>query len=45
MFADDTQFYMALNNIDNAERRIKLIMDDVRKSMESRQLKLNHDKT
>ncbi len=45
LFADDTQFYMALNNLDNAERKIKLIMDDVRKWMESKQLKLNQDKT
>ncbi len=45
MFADDTQFYMALNNLDNAERKIKLIMDDVRKWMESKQLKLNQEKT
>ena len=45
LFADDTQFYMALDNIDNVERKIKLIMDDVGKWMKSKQLKLNQDKT
>ncbi len=45
LFADDTQFYMALDNIDNTEGKIKLIMDDVGKWMESIQLKLNQDKT
>ncbi len=45
LFADDTQFYMALNNLDNAERKMKLIMDDVGKWMESKQLKLDQDKT
>ncbi len=40
MFADDTQFYMAVDNIDNTEGKIKLIMDDVGKWMESKQLKL-----
>ncbi len=42
-FADDTQFYMALDNIDNTEGKIKLIMDDIGKWMESKQLKLNQD--
>ncbi len=45
LFADDTQFYMALDNIDNTEGKIKLIMDDVGKWMESKQLELNQDKT
>ncbi len=45
LFADDTQFYMALDNIDNIEGKIKLIMDDVGKWMESKQLKLSQDKT
>ncbi len=45
LFADDTQFYMAVDNIDNTEGKIKLIMDDVGKWMESKQLKLNQDKT
>ena len=35
---------MALDNIDNAEGKIKLILDDVGKWMESKQLKLNQDK-
>ncbi len=33
-FADETQFYMAVDNIDNTEGKIKLIMDDVGKWME-----------
>ncbi len=45
LFADDTQFYMAVDNIDNTEGKIKLIMDDVEKWMESKRLKLNQDKT
>ncbi len=38
LFADDIQFYMALNNFDNAEGKIKQIMDDVGKWMEPKQL-------
>ncbi len=34
LFAYDTQFYMAVDNIDNTEGKIKLIMDDVGKWME-----------
>ncbi len=45
LFADDTQFYMALDNIDNTEGKMKLIMDDVGKWMESKQLTLNQSKT
>ena len=45
MFADDTQFYMALDDTDNVEGKIKLILDDVGKQMESKHLKLNQDKT
>ncbi len=45
LFADDTQFYMALDNIDNTEGKIKLIIDDIGKWMGSKQLKLNQDKT
>ncbi len=45
LFADDTQFYVAVDNIDNTEGKIKLIMDDVGKWMESKQLKLNQAKT
>ncbi len=45
LFADDTQIYMALDTIDNTEGKINLIMDDVGKWMQSKQLKLNQDKT
>ncbi len=44
LFADDTQFYMAVDNIDNTKGKIKLIMDDVEKWMESKQLQENQDK-
>ncbi len=44
LFADDTQFYKAVDNIDNTEGKIKLIMDDVGKWMQSKQLKHNQDK-
>ena len=45
LFADDTQFYMTLNNVDQVKGKIELIMDEVGKWMESKQLKLNQDKT
>ncbi len=45
LFADDTQLYMAVDNIDNTEGKTKLIMDDAGKWMEPKQLKLNQDKT
>ncbi len=36
LYADDTQFYMTVHNIDNTKGKIKLIMDDVEKWMESK---------
>ena len=45
LFADDTQFYMTLNNVDQAKEKIEVIMNEVGKWMESKQLKLNQDKT
>ncbi len=45
LFSDETQLYVAVDNIDNTEGKIKLLMDDVGKWMESKQLKLNQDKT
>ncbi len=41
LFADDTPFYMAVDDIDNTEGKIKLIMDDAGELMEFKQLKLN----
>lgn len=44
-FADDTQFYMTLNNVQSVEAKITDIMLDIGKWMSSRQLKLNTNKT
>lgn len=43
--ADDTQFYMSLNNIQDSETQLSAIMTDIRQWMDIRQLKLNEDKT
>lgn len=45
LFADDTQFYLSVNNIQNTETEVNTIMTDIKKWMTSRQLKLNEDKT
>ena len=45
LYADDTQFYLSLSDIDNTEEKLSRIMIDVGKWMLSRQLKLNEDKT
>ena len=45
LFADDTQFYMSLNNVQSVEAKISEIMSDIGKWMSSRQLKLNTNKT
>lgn len=45
LFADDTQFYMALNNIENTEAQLSTIMTDIKEWMENHQLKLNEGKT
>ena len=45
LYADDTQFYLSLENIEDSERKINDVMTDVKKWMNSKQLKLNDSKT
>ena len=45
LYADDTQFYLTLNDVANTEAKISMIMKDVGNWMNSKQLKLNEDKT
>lgn len=45
LFADDTQFYMSLTNIQDTETQLSAIMTDIRRWMDIRQLKLNENKT
>ena len=45
LFADDTQFYLSLGNIEDSERKINDVMTDVKRWMNSKQLKLNDSKT
>lgn len=45
LFADDTQFYLTLSDVVNAEEKISGLLRDVGKWMESKQLKLNERKT
>ena len=41
LFADDTQFYLSLGNVEDSERKINDVMIDVKRWMNSKQLKLN----
>ena len=43
--ADDTHFYLSFENVSNAEQNIRSIMTDIGKIMNSKQLKLNENKT
>lgn len=45
LYADDTQFYLSVTNIQEAEAHLGAILEDIRQWMESRQLRLNEDKT
>ena len=45
IYADDTQFCFPIENIDDAKKKVKEIMDDVRKWMAGKRLKLNEGKT
>lgn len=45
LFADDTQFCLSLANVQEVEDRLSAVMLDIRQWMNSRQLKLNEDKT
>ena len=45
LFADDTQFYLSLGNVEDTERKINNVMIDVKRWMNSKQLKLSDSKT
>ena len=45
LFADDTQFYLTINDINQAEGLITTILTDVKKWMNYKQLKFNEEKT
>ena len=45
LFADDTQFYLSLGNVEDTERKINNVMIDIKRWMNSKQLKLNDSKT
>ena len=45
LYADDTQIYFRLSNIDESKLKIKLISDAVDKWMKDRRLKMNASKT
>ena len=45
LFADDTQFYLTFNNVDDTAQKLRDIMRDIKEWMEMKQLKLNEDKT
>ena len=41
LYADDTQFYLSVNNILDTESKLTMIMCDIKNWMDSKQLKLN----
>ena len=45
LFADDTQFYLSLGDVQNTEERLSAIMVDIGRWMNYKQLKLNESKT
>ena len=45
LYADDTQFYIPIKSIQEAERKIESIMKDIRSWMVKKKLKLNENKT
>lgn len=45
LYADDTQFYMSVTNIQETEAHLSAILEDIKHWMDSRQLRLNEDKT
>ena len=45
LFADDTQLYLSLSDVVNVEEKISGLMRDIGNWMESKQLKLNKQKT
>ena len=45
LYADDTQFYMTVKSVQEAERKIDAIMKDIKNWMVKKKLKMNEDKT
>lgn len=45
LFADDTQFYLSVNTIQETEAYLGTIMSDIKQWMDNRVLKLNENKT
>ena len=45
LYADDTQFYIPVKSIQEAERKIEMVMKDIKSWMVKKKLKLNEDKT
>ena len=45
IFADDTQFYLAVSNIDATSERVSLVLENIKNWMNYKQLKLNISKT
>ena len=45
LYADDTQFYIPVESVQEAERKIEAIMKDIKNWMVKKKLKMNEDKT
>ena len=45
LFADDTQLYFSITNIENTSAKINSVINSVKNWMRYKQLKLNNDKT
>ena len=45
LFADDTQFYLSIANVEDTEEKLDEIIGEIKKWMDAKQLKLNEDKT
>ena len=45
LFADDTQLYLCVNNVQDTETHVTRIMADIKRWMAVKELKLNEDKT
>ena len=45
IFADDTQFYLAVSDVDATSERLSLILENIKNWMKYKQLKLNVSKT
>lgn len=45
LFADDTQFYISVTNICSAKKKLSVVLLKVKQWMDSRQLKLNENKS